>query len=380
MAKRLYLIGILILVVGLSVFSVSQQTRYAIPVDQIKRTSDLACAGEVIAGKRDPASILIFGSSRIGFMFEDTHITRIASNALSRPVLSRNLWNPAPSAALPHQFLDEYLKFNPAPDVVYVEIIRPRSRRLPVRYLNGGFYNTASFKSQLDIMTNLKDGRPLFGRIADFLNVQTERSDTFLTKALVKKYPLMPRIDIPCDFKNLDEASSAIAPNRLKDVRSPAKNWTIARIKALKMRMESQLDDAEAIRKKYTNARNKRIRDNHIAGKGENWQSNPPEDWYYYAKQSKRALYYFKKIVALSEQYDFDVVFIRTYSLNETEMSQEQIAGFSKAVGAEVIAVPYDIAKLSYPFYQDGKHNGPPSREINSAWLAKDYVSRAESN
>lgn len=382
MLKKLFCLAIVLACSFSVVFSYMPNTRFATIDEGEGRRLLFGCLQARISGKVDSPNILFFGSSRSGPFISRPLTSEIVSKFSQKEIVVTNFGITDGDPSLSYEFLELYLKNNPAPQIVYFEVLRIKKQSGTRSYLNRAFSSVASWSLTRNILLDHDDGRAGVFRGADFLSVIIDKQDKFLTKLLTREFA----VSIDLKAENIwNKYGCSISKSPV--YRDVTKNIRIDNqqkgLRIAKASFETQLRKLSETRPVSTKkpvskaARNKlRVKTKYIDSLGENWESMNPHDWGFSTDAAKREIYYYKKALKLANDYGFKLVFFRPYGLREPEVSSRQVESFQSLTGGEVIIPPYNLAKLSFPYYQDPNHMGGRSKPAMSHWLAIDALKR----
>jgi len=377
MAKRLFLLIVFIAVCVFTTLTFSRDARYSIPVKSPVQVKGLACLGELIHDTKDDANILVFGSSRVRQTFSNIELSNLASSTSGKPILVQTLGLPGPNTALSLQFLKEYLSIHQPPEIIYVEAPRLKKNKTAIPYLNPAAVNVSSWRFMSGFLGGSGQVSPLVGS-SDFFKILVAKTDQNLTKAVSRKFSWKPEYEGFCTRTTLASISNSMK----KDLqsRSPKQSQNVLNrlLSAEKKRLLDDIKTAKEYRKISHSKRQENKRNRHVKKIGPDWKNAPPPNWKFESQHGKFQIKYAKEMVRIAKESNIEIVFIRPYSLRDTEIPPAQLDAYAGLVGADTITIPYDMVKLSYPFYRDVEHPGPRTKRLQSLWLVRDYFSRME--
>jgi len=355
--------------------SYSHSARYSTIIGSQGVRAKLECIHDVNSGIEDSADVLIFGSSRTGSMFKDKVLTRVATEYSGQSTLVKNLNIPGGDVSLSYQFLKEYLQNNPAPEVVYTEVMRVKQQVSHVSYINRAFSSLSDWDLTNDLLKNTNDGRSSVFRVADFSKVMIDKNDKYLSKLLVTKHKVKVSVEEPCKYFTR-EVTDGFQEKAIKlDAVRRQKKFE-NRFARIVEDTISQKSKAVSIRKETNSKAQERALKRHRTKTGKDWENKPAEDWGYDSAEAQRQLYYYQKISDLSKTYGFKLVLFRPYGLYEPEHDADKLKQYEAMFEHDILSPPYDFVKLSFPYYIDPNHVGRQSSSLFAYWLAEDIVER----
>jgi len=316
-----------------------------------------------------PADVIIFGSSRAGSYFDHRLLTRWATEFSGEAINVQNLNVAGGDVSLSYIFFKEYLEEN-SPEMVYVEVFRVKPQVSLMPYLNRAFSSTADWDMTTDLLIDFDDGRNGAFRLADTLRVMVDKTDKYISKALVKEYSISVEESVNCIRNAPFEPENYIDASTAKKRFNGLYKREIAAVR-------KNIKSAASIRKKENIARRERAIKRYKDNLGADWESHDPADWDYNSNMAKRQLYYYEKMSRLAAEKNVKLIYFRPYGLYEPEFTPELISRHEDILGSEIIIPPYNVSKLSYPYYVDPNHAGKQSKRLFALWLTEDFLTRS---
>jgi len=343
--------------------------RYSNIIGQQASRAMFECIHNIQTQVEEAPDIVIFGSSRAGSYFNDRLLSRWVSEFSGEPKYVKRLNIAGGDISLTYLFLKEYLEKNEL-EIAYVEALRIKPQVSLIPYTNRAFSSTADWKLTTELARNYDDNRSGFFRVADMFRVMIDKADKYLSKLLVREYVINVQNDEACirnkniedmAFKDTSTAKQRFARAYNRELSALMKNAG----KANKLRKETNIRRRERALKRFRDK------------VGPNWETAVPENWEFDTDPAKRQLYYYKKIVELSEEKGFKLVYFRPYGLFDAEYVPAQVETYQTLLGSDIIYPPYDISKLAYRYYMDPNHAGSQSKRILALWLTEDILTRS---
>lgn len=378
MTKTKTLLAFLTLVacLGSFVLSYKPEIAFATSDDVQGRRAKFNCIYSYVHGHRDAQDVLIFGSSKAAPM-TSVEILKILSDQHSpeTDVQIKNLSMTDGDVSLSYDLLFHYLKNNPAPKVVYFEVLKVQEQSSVVPYINRAFSSVASWEVASALPSSSR-GQGRFGlEWADFLRFSIDKQDKFLTSLMSQKIPLAVSSNNTCrdlEMAKYKRFRSNNAPQSLQQTLNLLDRRLNTEVERLSKLDAKKIDSRKKGRGKFR----AEVKYAHMRKLGDNWKTRPAFDWKIDKPEGQRDLVYYRKLVELSQDYDFDLVFFRPYELLEPKVDSTQVELFESTVGADVLVPPFELAELAYPFYADPNHMGGMSKPVMSYWLAQDLIPR----
>jgi len=218
---------------------------------------------------------------------------------------------------------------------------------------------------------------------SDILKVSIFKTDQTLTKGLTRKFGWKAKFEGECsqvrktDLTGQGKVKKQTEFNQSnfrKSLNKISKNLNVEL-----QRLKNEIKTADQYRAENHTKRQEKNRERYLRKIESDSQNASVPIWKYNTPQGKMQIEYAKEMVEIAQKSNIAIVFVRPYSLNDSEIPRAQLDEYSNLIGAETIAIPYDVVKLTYPFYRDDAHPGPRTRTLQSLWLLQDYFDRMAS-
>jgi len=380
MTKKIFLIFVILVLLVFFAGSFSQAARYTLS-DKV-RGGVLACLKKTIYESDDKAEALIFGSSRMKFAFSSLDASRVATNILGEPVLFQSVGLAGPNYTVSLQLLREYLDNRPAPKIMYVEVPRLKSVKTEISYLNPATPAVANWKFHHNFFKIFKSEMNTITALSATKNILIQKIDLNISHSIVRRNRQTRKKDRTCNFVRTSSLEKFTKRNNKQvqkqtNKRDPANALTrLMRIELGKLRKVQSEEQAAAYRQEHHRPLFQFSRAVYLQEYAESWENGRAPAWSFETSHGKFQIAYARELVDFARKNNIEIVFIRPYSMFDNEIPSEQLTKYSELVGADTIAMPYDLVKLSFLYYKDGAHPGPKTQRAQSIWLVDDFNKR----